>query len=280
MSVPSEASFTPTSVPTHSRPARRSRAELTDALLAELAGCTDTCRREDIRRELVALNMPVAEAVASRYRNRGVESEDLRQVAYLALVKAAQRFDPEAGHAFLSFTVPTIRGEVRRYFRDHGWMVRPPRRIQELQAQVSRAHSDLCLARGHTPTVEEIATHLGKDADDVREAMDGRGCFSPTSLDQQVGDGSGALGDLIPRPITGHESEGAVDARIALAPIIAALCERDRWILRMRFVDGLTQREMAERIGTSQMHVSRLIARILRDLRKQLGPLEEHAHAT
>ena len=123
--------------------------------------------------------MPVADSVVSRYRARGIATEDLQQVAYLALTKASRRFDPDAGHDFLSFCVPTIRGEVRRYFRDKGWMVRPPRRIQELQQRLTRARTDLTTSLGRPPSPSELAQHLGEDVSAVREAMDGQGCFSP-----------------------------------------------------------------------------------------------------
>ncbi len=119
-------------------------------------------------------------------------------MAYLALTKAARRFDPDAGHDFLSFCVPTIRGEVRRYFRDKGWMVRPPRRIQELQQRLARRARDLTTTLGRPPTPDELAQHLDEDPADVREALDGQGCFTPTSLDRPVGDELGAsLGELI-----------------------------------------------------------------------------------
>ena len=142
--------------------------------------------------------MPVADSVVSRYRSRGIATEDLQQVAYLALTKAARRFDPSAGHDFLSFCVPTIRGEVRRYFRDKGWMVRPPRRIQELQQRITQAQTDLTTTLGRPPSADELARHLDEEPADVREALDGQGCFTPTSLDRPVGEeGRRLLGELI-----------------------------------------------------------------------------------
>ena len=216
--------------------------------------------------------MPVARSIATGYRSRGLPLEDLEQVAYLALTKAARRFDASAGHAFESFCVPTIRGEVRRYFRDHGWMVRPPRRIQELQARVFRAQSELSSKLGRPPAAREIAEHLQEEIDEVLEAMDGRGCFTPASLDRPVGDGETTLGDLLGSDQTVHRS---VEARVVLAPLVKRLGERDRRILQMRFFEGLTQREIAESIGVTQMQVSRLLTRIFRDLRDQLGSLDD-----
>src|SRR3954451_982633 len=166
---------------------RLGRTEATRGLVARLAACVDDDERHALSNELASVNMPVADAVVSRYRSRGVATEDLQQVAYLALTKAARRFDPEAGHAFLSFCVPTIRGEVRRYFRDQGWMVRPPRRIPELQQAVVRTQSDLTAELGRPATPRELSEALGEELDDVLEALDGRGAFSPTSLDRPVG---------------------------------------------------------------------------------------------
>ena len=253
---------------------RAARAGRTDQLVALMAECTDDEELERLRLELISVNMPVARSVATGYRSRGIASEDLEQIAYLALTKAARRFDPRAGHDFLSFCVPTVRGEVRRYFRDHGWMVRPPRRMQELQQQVSIAQSDLTLRLGRPPTTREVAAHLDEEVDHVLEAMDGRGCFTPTSLDQVVGEGDSTLGDLIGATESGVSS---AEARMMLAPVMGGLRDRDRHIIAMRFFEGMTQREIAARIGVTQMQVSRLLARIFQDLRQAMGPPDESA---
>jgi RNA polymerase sigma-B factor len=254
-------------------PLRAARSRRTEELVELLAACTDEDERDRLRAELISTNMPVARSIAVGYRSRGLPLEDLEQVAYLALTKAARRFDPSVGHAFLSFCVPTIRGEVRRYFRDHGWMVRPPRRIQELQQRVFRTQSELTLELGRPPAAREIAEHLGEEIDQVLEAMDGQGAFTPASLDRLVGDGDASLGDLIG---SDQASVQSAEARLVLAPVVRCLNERDRRILRMRFFDGLTQREIAEEIGVTQMQVSRLLARIFRDLRARLGSLDDH----
>ncbi len=265
---------TPISAPTSSLRDRPDRAERTRELVERLASCADETERHRLSNDLAAVNMPVADSVVSRYRSRGIATEDLQQVAYLALTKAARRFDPLAGHDFLSFCVPTIRGEVRRYFRDKGWMVRPPRRIQELQQQVGAARSDLTTSLGRPPTPDELASHLDERPADVREALDGQGCFTPTSLDRPVGDeeqGS-SLGELL-----GVEDpdRAAAEARVALAPVVRRLSARDRHILRLRFFEDLTQREIAEDIGVTQMQVSRLLSRIYRDLRDDLGSISD-----
>lgn len=264
-----------TAVSFHPRPSDRAgRSELTRDLVARLADCQDEATRHALTNELAAVNMPVADSVVSRYRSRGIATEDLQQVAYLALTKAARRFDPSAGHDFLSFCVPTIRGEIRRYFRDKGWMVRPPRRIQELQQRLTMARTDLTTSLGRPPGAEELAEYLSEDPADVREALDSQGCFTPTSLDRPVGtDEQGAsLGDLI-----GDEDDvqSAAEARVVLAPVVRRLSSRDRHILELRFFAGLTQREIADDIGVTQMQVSRLLTRIFRDIREDIGSIED-----
>ena len=217
--------------------------------------------------QLVERHLEVARSIASRYRNRGIDTEDLQQVALLGLTKAAQRFDPDAGHDFLAFAVPTIRGEVRRHFRDAGWVVRPPRRLQELQGRISRAHDHLEQQLGRSPRPSEVAKHLDVPLDDVVEALTADGCFAPTSLDGPVGDGASSLGDLL--GFDDH-SVAAAEARIVLEPLMRGLTERDRRILRMRFVDERTQQEIADAVGLTQAQVSRVLTRILAGLRADL----------
>jgi RNA polymerase sigma-B factor len=251
-------------------PAERSdRAEKTAYLLRAAADADDTERRL-LLDEVVLLNRGVAHAIASRYRSRGVAEEDLQQVACLALVKAANGYDPEAGHDFLSYAVPTIRGEVKRYFRDHGWAVRPTRRIQELQSRISMAENDLSFALGRSPRISELAEHLDECIEDITEALATDGCFTPASLDRPVGheDESATLGDLL----GGEDGDrDALEARVILGPVVRRLGDRDRRILMLRFFKGWTQQEIAQDIGVTQMQVSRLLSRILRDLREQLS---------
>ena len=230
---------------------------------------TDPADRPDLIAEVVEANMGVAEAIAARYRHRGIADDDLRQVAYLALTKAARRFDVDAGHDFLSYAVPTIRGELRRYFRDNGWMIRPPRRVQELQTRIFAAQSELSMALGRSPSASEMAAHLEVPVDELEEALATEGCFTPTSLDRTVGpdDSELTLGSLLGTP---DEATEAVEARTVLAPVVRRLSERDRLILRLRFFDDCTQREIAEAIGVTQTQVSRVLTRILRDLRAGL----------
>lgn len=248
---------------------RLSRAARTELLLRQLASAS-TPERGQLLEELVTLNMGVADAVVSRYRNRGVAAEDLRQVAYMALVRAAHRFDTDAGNDFLSYAVPTMRGEIRRYFRDQGWMVRPPRRVQELQQRLQQAGAVLQRQLGRDATPAELAAETGECLADVTEALRGEGCFSPASLDRPVGEGEEAdtLGDLLSDPEAGL---APAEARLLLGPAVRRLAERDRRILMLRFFGGLTQQEIAEEIGVTQMQVSRLLHRILTRLRADLG---------
>ena len=215
--------------------------------------------------------MGVARSVASRYFRRGIEEDDLVQVAYTALTRATRDFDPSRLHDFLSYAVPTIRGELKRHFRDHGWTVRPPRLIQETQARITAADGGLVQDLGRSPRPSEIASHLGIEVDDVVEAMSADGCFAPASLDRPVAGLDGGrlttVGDLIGEEDRSHP---AAEARVALAPVVRLLKERDRRILYLRFFEDRSQQEIAEDIGVSQMQVSRLLTRIMRDLRTEL----------
>jgi len=243
---------------------RAERAAGTADLLARASRCS-RAERARLLAEVVELNMVVAEAIASRYRRRGVADDDLRQVAYLALTKAARKFDPEAGHDFLSYAVPTIRGELCRYFRDSGWMVRPPRKVQELQSRIFSAQSEMSLSLGRSPSPTEVAAFLDEPLADVEEALSAEGCFTPTSLDRPVTNSSElTLGDLL-RGSDGTPS--AAEARVVLAPLVRRLSERDRRVLQLRFFDDCTQQEIAEEIGVTQTQVSRLLSRIFGELR-------------
>lgn len=251
---------------TTSRPLRRTRT--TDLLrVAELAQDPDHRRRA--LDDVVVLNMEVARSVAARYSRRGIPTEDLEQVAYAALVRAARDFDPDRATDFLAYAVPTMRGEVKRHFRDHGWVVRPPRRVQESYAEIASTRARLQQDVGRDPSHAEIAAALGVEASDVEETAAADGCFSPASLDRPIGDGSTTtLGDLLPAPENELE---AAEARLVLWPVLRRLSRRDRMILRLRFWEGRTQQEIGEQLGVTQMQVSRLLSRILGELREALA---------
>ena len=247
----------------------KERARRTDGIVADLRGVEpESSHSRDLTARLIETNAGVARSMASRYRNRGIDLDDLEQVALLGLTKAAQRFDPSAGHDFLSYAVPTIRGELRRHFRDAGWMVRPPRRVQDLQSRIARAQDELELELGRSPRPSEVASHLGVELDDVIEALAADGCFTPTSLDGPVGDGASSLGDLLGADDRAIES---AEARMMLAPVLRRLSERDQRIVQLRFVEERTQQEIAETIGLTQAQVSRVLARILDELRSGLA---------
>lgn len=247
---------------------RALRARRTDEVLARLDRECDEQTRSDLIDELVRVNMDMARSVATRYRNRGIAAEDLEQVAYLALVRVAHRYDRTSGHDFMSYAVPSIRGELRRHFRDLGWVVRPTRRVQELQARITGVESELATGLGRPPSTDDFAEALDASRDDVSEALAANGCFAPTSLDQEVGPSDATtLGERL-----GQEEEAlaAVEARVVLAPVVNGLSRRERRILEMRFFLGCTQQEIGDEIGVTQMQVSRLLSDLMRRLRTEL----------
>jgi RNA polymerase sigma-B factor len=247
---------------------RSERSDVSAHLMARAGACDDEDQREELLADVVILNAEVAEAVAARYRNRGVPDDDLCQAAYEGLVKAVNRFDPSLKHDLLSYAVPTIRGEVQRYFRDNGWTVRPPRRLQDLQWRLHRAIEELSQELGREPRTTELIERLGIDEDELGEALQAYGSFAPASLDQPVGDSQTATrGDLIPDE---RDERSASEARMVLGPVVRALPERDRRILYLRFCEDLTQEEIGAELGVTQMQVSRLLTRIFRDLRREL----------
>jgi RNA polymerase sigma-B factor len=249
-------------------PSREERSVRTAELLRRRATADDHERREIVA-EIVRLNRGVAVALAMRYRGRGVATDDLCQTAFEGLTKAVLRFDSDLAEDLLTFAVPTIRGELQRHFRDRSWTVRPPRRVQELQHEVHQVSESLCQTLGREPSVREIADHLGVDEEDVVESLRVYDCFRPVSLDQTVRPGSEtSLGELIPGDGVDHSLS---EARMALAPVVRELPERDRRILYLRFFEDRTQEEIGRDLGVSQMQVSRLLTRLLGQLREQLA---------
>ncbi|NUR07724.1 MAG: sigma-70 family RNA polymerase sigma factor [Nocardioidaceae bacterium] len=270
----SELSATPSreaSPPTDSR-----RSTITHRNLTKAHHTPPGARRERILDEVVAVNLPLARSIAHRYQRRGVDLDDLEQVAAVGLVYAVRHFDLEREKDFLSYAVPTIRGHVRKHFRDAGWSVRPPRRLQDLERQISITVEQLTQEHGRSPRPREIADRLGVEVDDVVEALtvNDRGCFTPTHYDAPLTNpasgstDSGRLSDTIPDD--GPDDRDAAEARLLLAPAVRSLPERDRIIVRMRFFEGRTQSEIGQEIGVTQMQVSRLITRILNELRTKI----------
>jgi RNA polymerase sigma-B factor len=222
-----------------------------------------TSRDSNVRDRLIEAHLGLAEHLARRFAHRGEAYDDLVQVSSLALVKAVDRFDPERGVEFTTFATRTIIGELKRHFRDRGWAVRAPRRIQELYLHIGQAVSTLSQELGRSPGIKEIAKATGATEDDVIEALEAGQGYRSSSLDAPGPDGE-ALGNRI-----GIDDNAFSDAehRATLSPHMAKLPERERLILSLRFVEGLTQSEIADRIGISQMHVSRLLSRSLSALR-------------
>jgi RNA polymerase sigma-B factor len=244
------------------------RQEATEQLLLN-ARDADPEERTQLLDEVVRRNMKIAGDVAHRYRGRGIGTDDLQQVAYLGLVKAVQAFDPAKGANFLGFAVPTIRGELRRHFRDHGWVVRPPRSVQELQARITACEADLYQELGRSPRPSEIAERLEVDLDLVLDSLAANGCFVPSSLDAPTGDGEGQdLGERLKFEDPGFSR---AEAKVVLQPLMRELNARDQLILELRFFRGWTQAEIGREIGVTQMQVSRLLSGILQRLRQAMG---------
>jgi RNA polymerase sigma-B factor len=237
--------------------------EDTKELFAELRKTEDPALRE----ELARLHLPLVEYLAKRFKDRGEPLDDLIQVGSVGLLKAIDRFDLDRGVEFSTYATPTIVGELKRYFRDKGWAIRVPRRLQELSLRLNKTISALTQELGRSPTVPEIAKAAGVSEDEVLEALESGQAYSTTSLDAPAGDDEDA-------PLRGDRI-GEEDFRLdnleyfaSLAPLIQELPQREQRILYLRFFKGMTQSKIAEQVGISQMHVSRLLTRILEFLRE------------
>ncbi|MFI6691915.1 RNA polymerase sigma factor SigF [Streptomyces sp. NPDC050433] len=222
-----------------------------------------------VRNTLVELNLALVKFAASRFRSRSEPMEDIIQVGTIGLIKAIDRFELSRGVEFPTFAMPTIVGEIKRFFRDTSWSVRVPRRLQELRLELAKAGDELSQLLDRAPTVTELADRLGITTDEVAEGMAASNAYTASSLDAQPEDDDteGALSDRI-----GYEDHGleGIEYVESLKPLIAGLPTRDRTILSLRFVANMTQSEIGEELGISQMHVSRLLSRTLVRLRKGL----------
>jgi RNA polymerase sigma-B factor len=270
---PSPAPSTTTSAQPRRRPIDRAadddRRELTAILVAQRDAAEDRETWRDAITRLVELHLPLARSIANRYRSRPGDDEDVFQVASLGLVKAVLRYDPSVGAPFAAFASPTIAGEVRRYFRDHAWDVRPPRHLQELRPDVDHAMEELAQAFGRLPSASEVADQIGVQTSEVLAAQEAVANFlNLHSLDLPTDDGDGnGLRDTVGK--LDDDIESAAD-RLTLRPLVARLSPRDQEILTLRFVEGRTQRQIADHLGLSQTQVCRLLTRILTTLRSQL----------
>jgi RNA polymerase sigma-B factor len=225
--------------------------------------------RQQVRGALVELHLPLVEYLARRFRNRGEWLDDLTQVATIGLIKSIDRFDLARGVEFSTYATPTIVGEIKRHFRDKGWAVRVPRRLQELKLALTKAIGDLAQREGRAPTVSELAAHLQMSEEDVLEGLESANAYSTVSLDAPdsgdedapaVADSLGIMDDAL---------EG-VEYRESLKPLLERLPPREKRILLLRFFGNMTQSQIAAELGISQMHVSRLLARTLAQLREGL----------
>ncbi|HTZ44165.1 MAG TPA: SigB/SigF/SigG family RNA polymerase sigma factor [Jatrophihabitans sp.] len=250
----------------------RSDRERTHQLFVELAGLPrGTARHSEVRAELVETHMPLVRYLARRFTGRGEPTDDLLQIGTIGLLQAIDRFEVERGLEFSTFATPNIVGEIKRHFRDRGWMVRVPRRLQELQGELATAINDLSQRLGRSPTMRELAEHMGLTEEQVIEATDSARAYSAVPID-------------VPNATTGMtvadslvESDSALDhveLRHALRPALAGLGERERKALMLRFVENKTQSEIAKALGVSQVHVSRLLAKTLLELRGKLPDMQ------
>jgi len=245
--------------------ASAARAQREQELLRRVHEDRDMRARDQLAEEM----LPLARALASRYAGRGEPLDDLEQVATVGLINAVDRFEPDRGVDFLSFAVPTIMGEVRRHFRDTGWSVRVPRRLKELHLSLSQGSAVLSQRLGRAPMPTELAEHLNLDVEEVREGLVAGNAYQALSVDKPVHDDAEALSlaDTMGEP--DHEM-AMVENHEALQPLLQELPKRERAILVMRFFGGLTQTQIADRVGISQMHVSRLLSQTLAKLREGL----------
>jgi RNA polymerase sigma-B factor len=246
------------------------RRERSAQLTAELLAADET-QGQELRRRLVLLHLDAAESVARHYGGRGQDHQDLVQVARLGLVEARVRYDPSLG-SFLGFALPTMMGVIRRHFRDRAWSVKPPRCIQENAAVVARAREDLTHELLRWPTVGELAAYLSLTEDEVRAARQVDGCFQASSLDVPVGQRAESLGESLSQVESRYD---LVETSLTLEPAYRQLSERDRRLVYLRFYSELSQREIADEFGVSQMQISRWLVRVLRSLRQYLSEDDE-----
>ncbi|MGH3434390.1 MAG: SigB/SigF/SigG family RNA polymerase sigma factor [Thermocrispum sp.] len=242
-------------------------------LFDKLAGMAeDDPRRAEVRAELITGHLPLATHIAQRFAGRGTPKDDLVQVATIGLINAVDRFRPDKGSEFLAFAVPTVTGEIRRYFRDSGWSMRVPRRLKELHLSVSSAASRLAQRLGRAPTPSELVAELDITKEEVFQGIEAGRAYSTMSLDEPLGSATEReaipLGEVLG---TDDEHLAEADDHAAIAPLILELPERERQILALRFFHDLTQTEIADRVGVSQMHVSRLLGRALAKVRRGAG---------
>lgn len=226
----------------------------------------------DAREKLVMSHLNLVRFIANKFKNRGEPIDDLIQVGYLGLLKAIDRFDPSRGLEFTTFATPTIMGEIKRHFRDKGWSVRVPRRLQELSAKVNQATDTLTSQLQRSPTIAEIADYLDATVDEVLEAMESSSAYSSVSLEAPSGADDDDIPSVIDRYATEDSDLAFTDDRIIIEEALASFSPRERDVIEMRFLKGMTQIEIAEKLGISQVQVSRLLRRTLKKIQDKIDP--------
>lgn len=226
----------------------------------------------EVRDQLIVSHLNLVRFLASKFKNRGEPLDDLIQVGTIGLIKAVDRFDPSRGLEFTTYATPTILGEIKRHFRDKGWSVRVPRRLQELSAKVNQANDELTNELSRSPSVEEIAKRVGASVDDVLEAMESSSAYSSVPLEGGGSSDDDDAPSVIDHYATEDENLAASDDRIVLEDAIRDFSPREKDVIRMRFFEGMTQVEIAERLGISQVQVSRLLRRTLRRVQDKIDP--------
>jgi RNA polymerase sigma-B factor len=265
--TPEDAEIAVASQRVADRATDRARAR---ALFVELATLdSNDPTRAKMRDELVEMHLPLVEYLARRFRNRGEPLDDLVQVATIGLIKSVDRFDTERGVEFSTYATPTIVGEIKRHFRDKGWAIRVPRRLQELKLSLTKATAELAQEQGRSPTVAELAGRLGMSEEEVLEGLESANAYAAVSLDAP--EGSEEAGSAVADSLGEYdEALERVEYREALKPLLDQLPVREKKILMLRFFGNMTQSQIATQLGISQMHVSRLLARTLVQLREGL----------
>jgi RNA polymerase sigma-B factor len=221
--------------------------------------------RNSIEEELVHRFQPMIRRIANTYLGRGAEMDDLLQVAHLALIKAIRGFKEERGY-FEAYAKATIIGEMKRHLRDHCWAIRPPRRVQDLQAQIGQSTAELLQQNGRSPALSSLAEYMEATVLDIAEAMTARSCYVPTPLDRPLGLDGRTLAEILSTDADPYE---AVAAHLTLIQICADVSDEDKELIRLRFYECLSQREIAKELGVSQMQVSRLLVRLIERLRSR-----------
>lgn len=249
----------------------------TSALFGQARGSTGPARQA-LHNELVLQHLDIAESVARTYARNGEDAADLTQVACVGLIKAVRGFDPDRGYTFAAYALPTVSGEVKRYLRDHSWVIRPPRHVQDLRTVVTAARPRLAQQLGRDPSISELAQHLGHTVRDVEEALNCQGSLRPESLDAPA---AAAEGRLLTETLGRTDSNlERAEELLTLRSLIEDLTPREKQVLYLRYFGEQTQQQIADDVGLTQMQVSRMLARLLSQLRRRLldqgAPVTSH----